>query len=71
MLVLSRKPGEEIVIGDNIRVTIVAIHGKSVRLGFTAPHDVAIYRTELHSPDKAFAHLECRSGGNDASLPDY
>src|SRR5262249_12804134 len=34
MLVLSRKLGEEVVIGDNIRVTIVAIRGKSVRLGF-------------------------------------
>jgi len=47
MLVLSRKLGEEVVIGDNIRVTIVAIRGKSVRLGFTAPLDVTIHRPEL------------------------
>jgi carbon storage regulator len=47
MLVLSRKLGEEIVIGDNIRLTVVAILGNQVRLGFTAPRDVFIQREEL------------------------
>ena len=40
MLVLSRKPGEEIVVGDNIRLTVVAIRGNQVRLGITAPASV-------------------------------
>jgi len=61
MLVLSRKPGEEIVIGDNIRVTIVAIRGKLVRLGFTAPADVANYRDEILSSEKELASPESRS----------
>jgi carbon storage regulator len=47
MLVLSRRPGEEIVLGDNIRVTVVAIQGNKVRLGVSAPADVRILRTEL------------------------
>ncbi len=47
MLVLSRKEGEEVVIGDNIRLTVVAIRGNQVRLGVTAPPDVAIQRDEL------------------------
>ena len=47
MLVLSRKVGEEVIIGDNIRVTVVAINGNHVRLGFEAPRDVHIYRQEL------------------------
>jgi carbon storage regulator len=47
MLVLSRKPGEEVVISDNIRLTVVAIRGHQVRLGFTAPPDVSIRREEL------------------------
>jgi carbon storage regulator len=42
MLVLSHEPGEEVVISDNIRLTVVAIRGNRVRLGFTAPPDVAI-----------------------------
>ena len=47
MLVLSRKEGEEVVIGDNIRLTVVAIRGTQVRLSFTAPPDVSIQREEL------------------------
>jgi carbon storage regulator len=47
MLVLSRKPGEELVIGDNIRLTVVAIRGGQVRLGITAPLTMPIVRQEL------------------------
>jgi len=47
MLVLSRKIGEEIVIGENIRVRILAIQGNQIRLGFIAPRDVEIQREEL------------------------
>jgi carbon storage regulator len=47
MLVLSRKPGEEIVIGDNIRLRVVAIRGTRVRLGITAPTEMPILRHEL------------------------
>jgi carbon storage regulator CsrA len=47
MLVLTRKIGEEIVIGDKIRLTVVEIRGNQVRLGFTAPIDVPIRRDEL------------------------
>ena len=46
MLVLSRKVGESIAIGDNVVVTVAAVHGKVVRLGITAPAQVAILRTE-------------------------
>jgi carbon storage regulator len=46
MLVLSRKPGERIVLG-NIVVTVVSVSGNRVRLGFTAPADVPIRREEL------------------------
>ena len=47
MLVLNRKIGERIVIGDDIVVTIVKIQGKQVRLGIEAPTSVSIRRTEL------------------------
>ena len=48
MLVLSRKVDEQIVIGDDIRVTVVSIRGNQVRLGFEAPPSVPIFREELH-----------------------
>jgi carbon storage regulator len=57
MLVLSRKFGEEVVIGDNIRVRVVGIRGKQVRLGITAPADVNIYRAELCRPGDDFGSL--------------
>jgi carbon storage regulator len=47
MLVLSRKLGETVVIGEQIRVTVVAVQGNQVRLGFSAPDDVRIFREEL------------------------
>jgi len=47
MLVLTRKLNEQIVIGENIRVTVVGIRGNHVRLGIEAPIDVTIVRDEL------------------------
>lgn len=48
MLVLTRRLGEEIVIGDAIRVKIVLIKGDRVRLGVTAPDSVPVDRSEIH-----------------------
>lgn len=47
MLVLSRKQQESIVIGDNIKITVVAVQGDKVKLGVEAPKDVLIFRSEL------------------------
>jgi carbon storage regulator len=47
MLVLSRKLGEKIFIGDNICITVVDIDRGKIRLGIEAPRDIAIYRQEL------------------------
>lgn len=47
MLVLSRRPSEEIIIGDNIRITIVQIAGGRVKLGVSAPQEVPVHRSEV------------------------
>lgn len=47
MLVLSRKPGEACIIGDNISITVLRVSGNQVRLGITAPTDVRVYREEI------------------------
>jgi carbon storage regulator len=49
MLVLTRKAGEDVVIDSKIRVTIVAVSGHTVRLGFEAPEEVLIFRDELEN----------------------
>ena len=48
MLVLSRKIGEKLVIGDNITVVVSRVAGNRVTLGIEAPNDVRIIRGELH-----------------------
>jgi len=55
MLVLSRRIGEEIIINDNIRVTVVAVKGDRVRLGIVAPRDVTVDRSEVHERRIQFA----------------
>lgn len=47
MLVLTRKKGQSIIIGDNIIVSIEEVNGDSVRLGIEAPKDITIYRSEV------------------------
>ena len=63
MLVLSRKPGESIVIGNDITVTVVAVEGGRVKLGFNAPREVPIHRTEVYQRIEgwlpALQHAEC------------
>jgi carbon storage regulator len=48
MLVLSRKIGEAIAIGDKISITVVEVKGNQVRLGIEAPQDLRIYRQEIY-----------------------
>ena len=51
MSALSRRIGEEIVIGGNVRVTVLNVSGQKVRLGIMAPTSVAVLRRELLVPD--------------------
>ena len=53
MLVLSRKKLESIIIGNNVRVTIVDIRGDKIRLGIEAPSDIPVHREEVY---KAINH---------------
>ncbi|MCB0265342.1 MAG: carbon storage regulator CsrA [Calditrichaeota bacterium] len=48
MLVLTRRLGESINIGDNIKITVVDIDGKQVKIGIEAPKDISIFREEVY-----------------------
>jgi carbon storage regulator len=47
MLILTRRTGERVVIGDDVLVTVMGISGSTVRLGIAAPDGVSIYREEI------------------------
>jgi len=48
MLILTRKPGESVYIGDDVKVTIVEIKGNQIRVGIDAPRELRIYREEIY-----------------------
>lgn len=48
MLILTRKLGETIAIGDDIKVSVLGIHGRQVRIGIEAPTDIIVHREEIY-----------------------
>jgi carbon storage regulator len=75
MLVLTRRPGEQIVIDGNIRLTVVSVKGDRVRIGIEAPPNVLVDREEIHarrqhSPTQVpHPCLVMESVGFDPSIP--
>lgn len=49
MLILTRKPSETLVIGDDIKITILGVKGTQVRIGIEAPKDVGVHRQEIYN----------------------
>ena len=85
MLVLTRKTDEQILIGDNIKITLVRVRGNSVRIGIEAPAEIRIVRGELEyfdsKPDcegaefegndreQVLAHPQAKAGGGRVKMP--
>ena len=47
MLILTRRVGETLMIGDNVSVTVLGVKGNQVRIGINAPKDLAVHREEI------------------------
>ncbi len=63
MLVLSRRLGETLIIGDDVRVTVLGVNGNQVRLGIEAPKDVEVHREEIYMRIKQEREQQSRVAG--------
>lgn len=53
MLIITRKPGEKIMLGDDVTIEVIEVSGSSVRIGIAAPRSVPVYREEIWEAVKA------------------
>lgn len=67
MLIVTRRPGERIMLGPDITVEVMEISGNSVRIGIAAPRSVPVYREELWTTVKE--ENEAAAGANADELP--
>jgi carbon storage regulator len=68
MLILTRKTNESIIIGDNVKVTVLGVNGHQVRLGVDAPIEISVHREEIYNKiknEKAKKIEEEEEGGSE------
>ena len=53
MLILTRKPGEAIIIDDNVKISVLGVEGRQVRIGIDAPKEIAVHREEIYNKIQA------------------
>ncbi len=65
MLILTRRAGESLHIGDNIKITVFSVQGKQVKIGITVPDDMTVYREEVYLRVKDENRQAMLAGTND------
>ncbi len=53
MLILTRKTGESLLVGDDVEITVLSVRGNQVKLGVNAPKEIAVHRKEIYQKIKS------------------
>ncbi len=69
MLVLTRKPDQSIMIGNDIEITILEVRGEQVRLGIRAPRSVSVHRKEIYEQIRQENQNAANSSATNGTLP--
>lgn len=70
MLILTRRPGESLTIGDDVVVTVVSVTGNQIRLGITAPREVRVLREEVYKAMQEENQADANGHDSDRRLGD-
>lgn len=68
MLIITRRPGEKVMLGDDVVIEVIEVSGSSVRIGISAPKSIPVYREEIYSAVKA--ENAAAAASDAAQLPD-